>query len=182
MMFQGCRYSGNGMGCPYSLDESSNRSISLIPDFLAERIVSRDSIFVVQLVRPPMIRLIAECAGGLDHLPNELLGDHFAIAQHVSHLSAERLHSAPLLVAEGIRIHSVQSIPFGGAHEGKGDPGAPAGIFDHRITRPHTSGGYGGFDQPLSHAVLHTSGGVRIFKLHKNPPGVRRDDLAKLEY
>jgi hypothetical protein len=99
------------------VNEGVDLSVRLAPDLLAQRVVARDAVVIVELIGPVGVRLLAQLASGLDHVQDQLLGGEASLARDQRELRPERRHLIQLLRAEGIGRHDVDTVAPGGADE-----------------------------------------------------------------
>src|SRR5713101_3951731 len=117
---------------------------------------------VVQLIRPPMSRLLTDFTRGLDHFPDEFFCDLLVIAENIRNLSAEGFHRESLFVAERIGENGMEMISFCSTCERKRNARCSCCILNHRIADSETSISLCTFNDSSRHSILHTAGWVSI--------------------
>src|SRR6185503_2315189 len=117
----------------HALHERRHLALRLDPDLLAERVVARDAVVVLELVGPVRARLAREHARALDHVENELLRRLTAFARNERQLGAEGGHLVELLAAESVGGDDPDPVTTGGADERERGARAAAGVLDDGV-------------------------------------------------
>src|ERR1043165_5702664 len=86
----------------YRVYEGVDPLVGLLPQLLAEGVVTGLSIPIVQLVAIPVPWLTTDVACGADHGLDQLLGDLLVVARHIGDLRPVGAHGVALLVTEGV--------------------------------------------------------------------------------
>jgi len=161
------------------VNEGIDLSFGLTPDLLAQRVIARDAVPVLELVGPVGVRLLAQPAGGLDHVQDQSLGGAASLARDESQLRTQRRHVIPLLGAERIGGDDPETVAFGGADQRERCPRAATRVLDDRVSGLQSTILFRPRDDGLRHPVLHAAGRILRLELHENLGAARWNDLAK---
>src|SRR5439155_8436275 len=126
------RDSVDGVCCADRVYEGVDRGSGLLPDLVAQGVVARDRVVIVELIRPEASGPRADFARGLDHTLDERFADALPAARHDREMGAERAHREALLRAERVREHDLRAIALDRAHEGQRYARRPARALDDR--------------------------------------------------
>ncbi len=163
----------------HAVNEGVDLSLRLTPDPLAQRVVTRDAVMVVELVGPVSVRLLAQLTGGLDHVQDEFLGGATSLTSDERELGTQRRHLIQLLLAERIGGDDLETIAFDGADQRKRCPGTATCVLDDGVSglqstvllRPRNHG--------VCHSILDAAGGVLPLEFHEDVRTFGWNDLAK---
>ncbi len=162
-----------------AMDEGVDLSLRLDPDLLAQRVVARDAVLVMELVRPVGVRLPAQLTGGLDHVQDQFPGGRASLALDERQLRAQRRHVIQFLLAERIGGDDLQAVALCGADQCQRCPRAATRVLDDGIAGLQPAVRLRPRDHDLRHPVLHAAGGVLPLELHEDLRATGWNDLAK---
>lgn len=148
--------------------ESRDLASCLRPDFFPKWSVAAHRVLIVELIAPPVPGPRTQVASRSNHFLDECLGDSLVVAPDIGDASAERLHHATLLVAEGVGKHDLEVVSLRRANEGQRNAGRASRVLDNRATWHKTATRLGGLDRRSSHSVLHAPGRIGPLQFHED--------------
>ena len=164
---------------PDGVNEGVDFPVRLTPDLLAQRVIARDAVVVIELVRPAGVRLPAQLAGGLDHVQDQFPGGPASLARHERQLRSQRRHVIQLLPAERVGGDDADAVAPGGADQCQRCSRAAARVLDDGVAGLEPSVFLRPRDHGLRHPVLHAPGGVLPLELRQDLRAIGWNDLAK---
>ena len=126
------------------------------------------------VVRPGVGGVIElACQEAVGRLGGDLLGlfhgaHHAALGGGQHQLRAVGCQHLAALHAHGLRHGEDDIVASGNAHGGEADAGVAGGRLHDGAAGQELAVLFGGFDHLQRHAILHGSGGVKVFQLHKH--------------